>query len=284
MHGANGRAVKGACHRGSAPLPGQQGRNQQRCKGNGLKSEGSVQPNLPQGNFLQISRKGKEGKEGKRLGGGRGKAKSYLLSLKKKTKKKTVLYILGFPGGSERKEFTCNARGLGLVPGLGQSPGGGHGKPRQCFCLEKPHGQRSRQATVHWVTESDTTEVTKHSIYIYSLVKNNSRTMQFSHLKYIVQQFLVYSHSCTESVLEHFITHHPPTKEIFFSLAVIPHSCPPFPTLPALGNHQPTLSPSDLPLLDVSHKWNHILWGFCDWIVSLATMFSRFTSLLFITK
>ena len=150
---------------------------------------------------------------------------------------------MGFPGGSERKEFTCNARGLGLVPGLGQSPGGGHGKPRQCFCLEKPHGQRSRQATVHWVTESDTTEVTKHSIYIYSLVKNNSRTMQFSHLKYIVQQFLVYSHSCTESVLEHFITHHPPTKEIFFSLAVIPHSCPPFPTLQLSATTNPLCLP-----------------------------------------
>ena len=31
---------------------------------------------------------------------------------------------------------------LGLNPGLGRSPGGGHGNPVQYFCLENPHGQR----------------------------------------------------------------------------------------------------------------------------------------------
>ena len=51
-----------------------------------------------------------------RLGGKRGKAKLYLLSFKIK---KSLLYTLDFPGGSDRKEFTCNARDLGSVPGLG---------------------------------------------------------------------------------------------------------------------------------------------------------------------
>ena len=32
---------------------------------------------------------------------------------------------------------------LGLIPGPGRSPGGGHGNPLQCSCLENPHGQRS---------------------------------------------------------------------------------------------------------------------------------------------
>ena len=32
---------------------------------------------------------------------------------------------------------------LGSVPGLGRSPGGGHGDPLQYSCLENPHGQRS---------------------------------------------------------------------------------------------------------------------------------------------
>ena len=32
---------------------------------------------------------------------------------------------------------------LGLIPGLGRSPGGGHGNPLQYSCLENPHGQRS---------------------------------------------------------------------------------------------------------------------------------------------
>ena len=34
---------------------------------------------------------------------------------------------VGFPGGSDDKE--CNAGELGLIPGLGRSPGGGHENP-----------------------------------------------------------------------------------------------------------------------------------------------------------
>ena len=34
-------------------------------------------------------------------------------------------------------------RDLGSIPGLGRSPGGGHGNPLQDSCLENPHGQRS---------------------------------------------------------------------------------------------------------------------------------------------
>ena len=50
---------------------------------------------------------------------------------------------MGFPGGSDGKESTCNAGDLGLIPGLERSPGGGHGNPLQYSCLENPHGQRS---------------------------------------------------------------------------------------------------------------------------------------------
>ena len=32
---------------------------------------------------------------------------------------------------------------LGCDPWIGKIPGGGHGNPLQCFCLEKSHGQRS---------------------------------------------------------------------------------------------------------------------------------------------
>ena len=45
-------------------------------------------------------------------------------------------------GGLDGKEFTCNAGGVGSVPGLRSSPGGGHGNPLQHSCLENPHGQR----------------------------------------------------------------------------------------------------------------------------------------------
>ena len=35
----------------------------------------------------------------------------------------------GFPGGSEGKVPACNMGDLGSIPGLGRSPGGGHGNP-----------------------------------------------------------------------------------------------------------------------------------------------------------
>ena len=50
---------------------------------------------------------------------------------------------MGFPGGSDGKESACNAGDLGLIPGLGRSPGGGHGNPLWNSCLENPHRQRS---------------------------------------------------------------------------------------------------------------------------------------------
>ena len=41
------------------------------------------------------------------------------------------------------KKSACNAGDLGLIPGLGKSPGGGLGNPLQYSCLENPHGQRT---------------------------------------------------------------------------------------------------------------------------------------------
>ena len=33
---------------------------------------------------------------------------------------------MGFPGGSDGKESACSVGDLGLIPGLGRSPGEGH--------------------------------------------------------------------------------------------------------------------------------------------------------------
>ena len=38
---------------------------------------------------------------------------------------------MGFLGGADGKEYTCNAEDLGLIPGLGSFLGGGHGNPFQ---------------------------------------------------------------------------------------------------------------------------------------------------------
>ena len=47
---------------------------------------------------------------------------------------------MGFPGGSDGKETTCNEGDLSLIPGLGRSREGGHDNPLQYSCLENPHG------------------------------------------------------------------------------------------------------------------------------------------------
>ena len=43
---------------------------------------------------------------------------------------------MGFPGGSDGKEFACNAGDLGSIPRLGRSPGGGYGNLLQYSCYK----------------------------------------------------------------------------------------------------------------------------------------------------
>ena len=42
-----------------------------------------------------------------------------------------MLVEIGFPGSSADKRFACKVGDLGSIPGLGRSPGGGHGNPLQ---------------------------------------------------------------------------------------------------------------------------------------------------------
>ena len=62
--------------------------------------------------------------------------------------------VLGFPGRSVGKESTCNAVDLGLIPGLGKSPGGGHGNPLQYSCLENLMDRGTWWIAVHGVAKS----------------------------------------------------------------------------------------------------------------------------------
>ena len=57
-------------------------------------------------------------------------------------------------GGSDGKEYICNEGDLGLIPGLGRSPGEGHGNPLQYSCLENPMDRGAWWAIVHGVTQS----------------------------------------------------------------------------------------------------------------------------------
>ena len=66
------------------------------------------------------------------------------------------VWTLGFPGGSDGQESACNAGDLGLIPGLGRSPGEGNGHPLQYSFLENSMDRGAWWATVHGVTKSCT--------------------------------------------------------------------------------------------------------------------------------
>ena len=59
-----------------------------------------------------------------------------------------------FPGGSDGKESACKVGNLGLIPGLGRSPGEENGYPLQNSCLENSMDGGAWQATVHGVAKS----------------------------------------------------------------------------------------------------------------------------------
>ena len=71
-----------------------------------------------------------------------------------------------FPDSSVDKESPCNVGDLGLIPGLGRSPGEGKGYPLQYSGLEN-----SMDCLDHGVTELDTTEQLSLSLSIlFSMV------------------------------------------------------------------------------------------------------------------
>ena len=61
---------------------------------------------------------------------------------------------LGFTGVSDSKESSCNAGDVGLIPGLGRSPGERNGYPFQYSCLENYMDSGVWWDTVHGVTKS----------------------------------------------------------------------------------------------------------------------------------
>ena len=70
---------------------------------------------------------------------------------------------MGFPGGLAGKESACSVEDLGSIPGLGRSPGGGHGSPLQYSCLENPHRQGSLVGSTPWSHRVGHDWVTEHS-------------------------------------------------------------------------------------------------------------------------
>ena len=61
-----------------------------------------------------------------------------------------------FLGWLSGKESACNVGDLGSTPGLGRSPGEGHGNPFEYSCLENSMDRGAWQAAIPG--ESDMTE------------------------------------------------------------------------------------------------------------------------------
>ena len=68
---------------------------------------------------------------------------------------------MGYPPGSDGKEFTCNAGDLGLILGLGRSLGERKGYPLQDSGLKNP-----KDCIVHGVTKSRA-QLSDFHIHIY---------------------------------------------------------------------------------------------------------------------
>ena len=66
----------------------------------------------------------------------------------------SLIFNMGFPGGSEVKASAYNAGDLGSIPESGRSPGEGNGNPLQCSCLENPMDGGAWWVTVHGVAKS----------------------------------------------------------------------------------------------------------------------------------
>ena len=61
-----------------------------------------------------------------------------------------LIHKLGFPGGTvvmNPPASAGDARDMGLIPGLGKSPGVGNGNPLQYSCLGNPMGRGAQKAT-----------------------------------------------------------------------------------------------------------------------------------------
>ena len=78
---------------------------------------------------------------------------------------------MGFPGGSDGKESSCNVGDLGSIPGSGRSVGEGNGNSLQYSCLENPMDRGAWWATVHGVTKRKTQKANTNLLTWFGLTE-----------------------------------------------------------------------------------------------------------------
>ena len=99
---------------------------------------------------------------------------------------------LGFPGGSAGKESSHNEGDLGLIPGLGRSPGQGNSYP-----LQYPGLENSRDCIVHGVAVLDMTEGLSLSFPPMTGLKDMRHG---SHVKLSIKEFTKDNHKLLSSL------------------------------------------------------------------------------------
>ena len=72
-----------------------------------------------------------------------------------------------------------NVRDLGSIPGLGKSPGGGHGYPLQYSCLENPRDRGACWATVHRAVKGQTQvkQLSRHTTTFTTLIQHRTEVL-----------------------------------------------------------------------------------------------------------
>ena len=106
-----------------------------------------------------------------------------------------VLSYKGFPGGSDGKEYACNVGNLGLIPGLGRSPGEEKGYPLQYSGL-----QNSMDSIVHGVTNSQTQLCDFHFHFSFSLL-SAMRVVSSAYLRLLTFLLAMLTPACASSAL-----------------------------------------------------------------------------------
>ena len=67
------------------------------------------------------------------------------------------------------KDSTSNVGNLGLIPGLGRSPGEEHGNPLQYSCLDNPVVSGAWWATVHGIAKSEMQLFAKSEMHMHPI-------------------------------------------------------------------------------------------------------------------
>ena len=106
--------------------------------------------------------------------------------------------FLGFPGGLDGKESSCNVGDLSSIPGLGRSPGRRHDNPLQYSCLDNPHGQRNLVGYSPWNSLGQITRVGNLSL-LQGIFPTQGLNSGLPHCRWFLYQL---SHKGSPGILE----------------------------------------------------------------------------------